>query len=172
MNIQLRTASQDDANAIAVVHVESWRAAYRGEIPDGILDALEVAEREKRWVRHLASPVVTTMVATDNGAIVGFCSLRPTRDAGQDEAVAEIPTIYVLASHWSRGVGRLLCEGALTEARRRGFESVTLWVLGSNERARAFYEALGFRLDGGTKTDTSLPGVALDEVRYCICLKP
>lgn len=48
------------------------------------------------------------------------------------------------------GLGRSL----LTEATRRlnalGMSAVTLWALEADERARAFYERLGWRLDGGS----------------------
>jgi Tfp pilus assembly protein PilP len=40
-----------------------------------------------------------------------------------------------------------------------------LWVLASNERARAFYGARGWRPDGGTKTEPR-EGFSLNEVRY------
>jgi hypothetical protein len=40
-----------------------------------------------------------------------------------------------------------------------------LWVLASNEQARRFYEAAGWRPDGGAQT-IELGGATLEEVRY------
>ena len=45
------------------------------------------------------------------------------------------------------------------------FAEATLWVLDTNERARRFYEAGGWRLDGADKVDT-IGGVGIREVRY------
>jgi hypothetical protein len=42
---------------------------------------------------------------------------------------------------------------------------VTLWVLDTNERARRFYEARGWRADGTSKSDASR-GSPVVEVRY------
>jgi len=42
----IRPATPEDARAIAEVHVASWRYAYRGLLPDDVLDRLSVEERE------------------------------------------------------------------------------------------------------------------------------
>ena len=170
MTIELRRANVDDAPAIAGVSIESWRAAYEGLMPAQVLDALDLGQRTGRWKAHLAAPTISVFVAVDTDEVIGFSSVRPTRDETADERVGEIPAIYLLESHWRVGVGRRLCERALDEARGRKFEEVTLWVLDTNESARRFYEGLGFHADGGAKTDTKLTGSAINEVRYRITL--
>jgi L-amino acid N-acyltransferase YncA len=57
--------------------------------------------------------------------------------------------------------GRALFARAVADLRARGFEAATLWVLRDNQRARRFYEAAGWRLDGSPKSSSS--GV---EMRY------
>lgn len=168
MTIQIRIAQVEDAQAIARVHIESWRAAYAGLMPASVLDALDLRKRTEQWKLHLASPVIAVFVGIENGEVVGFSSMRPTRDDGDAGAIAEIPAIYLLRSQWRAGIGRLLCERTLVEARTRGFDEVTLWVLDTNERAIRFYERLGFRSDGELKVDTQLTGSPLSEVRYRI----
>lgn len=49
--MEVRAASIDDAEAIAVVHVRSWQGAYRALIPDAYLDALSVRRRREIWRR-------------------------------------------------------------------------------------------------------------------------
>jgi hypothetical protein len=44
--MQVRKANIADAKRIAQIHVETWRAAYRGQMPDAILNALDVNRRE------------------------------------------------------------------------------------------------------------------------------
>jgi ribosomal protein S18 acetylase RimI-like enzyme len=165
--MMIRTARADDARQIAHIHVETWRTAYRGLIPDAVLDKLEVERRAAFWQERLLSARGAVFVAEEGADVTGFCDLVPSRDKEADaEGVAEIAAIYVLPRHWRKGAGRALCESAVAEARRRGYKSVTLWVLASNEGAKAFYEAMGFSLDGGTKTERMPGGHELNEVRF------
>jgi hypothetical protein len=76
------TPSLDDgleAHAIATVHVRSWRAAYRGLLPDDVLAGLSVPDREQLWSDRLTArpPYTRTVVAVLAGAIVGFAVTGP-----------------------------------------------------------------------------------------------
>ncbi len=165
----VRIATAVDAPAIAHIHVEAWRVAYRGQMPDAVLDALDVRRRTAFWKEQLGQMSGAIFVAEDGGRIIGFCDLVPSRDKDADaRTVAEIRAFYVLPQHWRKGAGRALCDYALAEARSRGCKVVTLWVLVSNSSARCFYEAMGFGLDGAAKTDKTTDGSDLHEVRFSI----
>jgi ribosomal protein S18 acetylase RimI-like enzyme len=161
----VRTANATDAQKIAQIHVETWRTAYRGQISDAVLEAQSVDRRAAFWCQRLTQASGSIFVAED-GSIIGFCDLIPSRDKDAGQAVGEIAAIYVLCEHWRKGAGRALCDCALSEARRRGYEVVTLWVLSSNSGARRFYEAMGFSLDGVTKTEKASDGSELHEIRF------
>jgi hypothetical protein len=49
----IRSATPGDARAIATIHVEAWRAAYRGIVPDEYLDSLSIDGRESTWRQNL-----------------------------------------------------------------------------------------------------------------------
>jgi ribosomal protein S18 acetylase RimI-like enzyme len=167
----VRTATATDAPSIAHIHVEAWRVAYRGQMPDAILDALDVGRRAAFWQGRLTERRGAVFVAEEGGRITGFCDLIPSRDKDADaRAVAEIVAIYILPQHWRKGAGRALCDRALAEARGQGYRVVTLWVLASNGGARRFYEAMGFGLDGATKVDRMTDGSELHEVRFRIAI--
>ncbi len=167
----VRTTKATDAPKIAHIHVETWRAAYRGQIPDAVLDALDVERRTAFWRERLTQARGSVFVAEDDNIVVGFCDLIPSRDKDADpQAVAEIVAIYILPQHWRKGAGRALCDCALAEARRGGYGAVTLWVLTSNGGARHFYEVMGFSLDGAAKTDKTTDGSDMHEVRYRIAM--
>lgn len=168
----VRPARSEDAEAIAAIHVASWRAAYRGQIPDAVLDGLDVEERTRQWREWLIQEWIEVAVGeTESAEVVGFCSLVPTMDEDDDPgAVASIPTLYVSPHRWRSGWGEALCRWAVERARRRGFALLTLWVLESNRRARLFYEALGLVADGARREDVSLTGTPLAEVRYRVVL--
>jgi len=51
--VAVRQATIDDAGDIAVVHVATWRAAYRGLMPQSLLDGLSVEARTAVWRRIL-----------------------------------------------------------------------------------------------------------------------
>ncbi len=56
-------------------------------------------------------------------------------------------------------------DGALAALRDGGFAYATLWVLGTNARARRFYERRGWRHDGASKLHDWEAFVATD-LRY------
>ncbi len=45
----IRRATRDDADAITCIHVHSWQHAYRGLVPDALLDGLSVEQRRTIW---------------------------------------------------------------------------------------------------------------------------
>jgi ribosomal protein S18 acetylase RimI-like enzyme len=79
-----------------------------------------------------------------------------------------VHSIYVRARGWGIGAGRALMQQGLAELRARGFEEATLWVLDTNDRARRFYDAGGWRADI-SKTD-EIGGATVIEVRYRLSL--
>ncbi|WP_433043077.1 GNAT family N-acetyltransferase [Dactylosporangium sp. CS-033363] len=155
--MNLRLATVGDAGALAALHVATWQAAYRGLIPQGYLDALDVAERAREWRRRLADPPPTAVVvvAEDAAGVQGFVTV----DTGVVRA------IYVHPDHWSTGTGRRLMDAGLDCLRAAGCTEAVLWVLATNERARRFYAAAGWHPDGAVQIE-DFDGVPLEELRY------
>ena len=156
----VRAATADDVPAIARIHVDAWRAAYRGHMPDAYLDSLDVDQRARIWSSALARPAPAHLVVSD--PLTGFCFYGPSRDDDQ----AEIYALHVHPDHWRHGAGRALCAHAEAAARERECASVALWVLKSNDAARRFYERIGYTPDGAERDNTRLTGFALREMRY------
>jgi ribosomal protein S18 acetylase RimI-like enzyme len=167
--MRIRAAVVGDAAQIAGVHVRSWQDAYRGLMPQEFLDGLDPAQRAEMWVR-ITSRVDGTrsgvLVAEDETAVRGFVAFGPTRDGGEDPGlVGEISSIYLAREAWGTGCGRGLMAKALARLAEAGYQQATLWVVDSNARARRFYEAAGFQLDGAEKLDER-DGFPLVELRY------
>ena len=164
----IRRATADDADAIGRVQVETWRAAYRGLLPDEVVAGFDVGERQRLWREGLSRPRrpgSETLVAEVDGAVVGFTSVGMWRvDDEPEEGVAELFTIYVEPAHWGTGVGRALIERAEASMRTSGFVEARLWVLDGNERAERFYRAAGWERDG-RKID-NFQGAEIAEARY------
>ena len=167
-SVTVRAAERDDAKSIAVVHVQAWRDAYRGLMPQDYLDNQSVERRHEGWERILAEtdwPRAGAFVAENGGGIIGFAHASPSRDDDASEAVGEVGAIYVLASAWGMGVGRALMTAAVNTLREARFTEATLWVLDTNARARSFYESAGWALEGAEILDESR-GFSMREVRY------
>lgn len=150
MPSRIREAVPKDARAIAEIHVRSWQAAYRGQLTDDYLDGLTVDGRLEQHRRSLEEPRAgwVTWVADDAGALTGFAVTGPSEDADAGERTGELYAIYLDPEQVGTGLGRRLFEHALQDLRSRGFDTATLWVLETNERARRFYEVAGWTHDG------------------------
>lgn len=138
----IRPATGNDAPAIGRVHVESWRSAYRGLMPDAVLDGLSVEQRANFWGSVIErSRKQFVFVATDEqGNIVGFVNggLEREKDALY---TAELYALYLLQECQGHGYGRALM-GAMAKVVKQDHNAMLFWVFSTNP-ARGFYEALG-----------------------------
>src|SRR5579872_7312555 len=100
----LRPAEPADALGVALVHVRSWQAAYRGLIDDAYLNGLHAEDRAARYDFTHADPEKPyTIVAVDDGKILGFATIVPSRDADVQGA-GEIAALYLDPEYWDRGI--------------------------------------------------------------------
>lgn len=165
--LQLRHAHLADANAIAVLHIASWRTAYSAELPAAYLASLDESARTEQWRSRLLTPGTQVLLAERDGVLCGFCAYGPVHRRGPDvEGFWEIYSLHVLPERRGSGIGSMLFGEALSTARRAGAPVLTLWVVETNAPARRFYEAKGMQPDGAEKQRELAPGIALHEVRY------
>jgi ribosomal protein S18 acetylase RimI-like enzyme len=141
----IRDATPDDAPAIAAVHVRSWQIAYRGIVPDDVLDGLSVARREADW-RVWITEATSVLVAVEAETVIGFCGVSGS----------EIAALYVDPPQFRAGIGSALLLASLQRLRERGVAHATLWVFQANHGARAFYARHGFEPD--TATNEAIAG--------------
>lgn len=164
MRVRIRGARPADAAGIARVHVETWRLAYAGLVPDRHLLELTVEAQRERWRRQIARPGAGEVLVADGGGagILGFGSSGSARHP-QALASAEVYTLYVAGDYQGLGLGRgLLCQ-LLRGLHRRGHRAAYLWVLADNP-ARFFYQAMGGR-PAGRQRD-AFAGALLPEEAY------
>jgi ribosomal protein S18 acetylase RimI-like enzyme len=165
MDMNLRRATPDDAEALAKVHIDSWRAAYRGLVPDSHLDSLDYGRRAARFRESLSANAEETYLLERNGEVLGFLTLGACRDSDVDpKTTGEIWGIYLAPKHWRKGIGSFLSRRGEQMLESRGYTHAVLWVFEGNPQARRFYEAMGFETDGATKLLNL--GVPLKAIRY------
>lgn len=149
--------------------MRTWQVAYRGQLPDDLLDALpaEIEQRTAFWertVRGAATRRRHQLVALDGDRVVGFVTFGP-QEPVDDPNVGELYAIYLDPSYWGRGYGRALFSAAERGLKEDGYAAAMLWVLETNARARRFYEIAGWIADGGKRTEHR-GDVELREVCY------
>ena len=171
MPLRIREAVPADARAIAEIHVRSWQTAYRGLLTDDYLDGLSVEDRLEQHRRSLEEPPAgwRTWVAQEGGDVAGFAVTGLSQDADATERTGEVYAIYLEPERVGTGAGRELFEHAVGDLRERGFDTATLWVLETNDRARRFYEVAGWAHDG-TVTGERVDCEMRPTVRYRIDL--
>jgi ribosomal protein S18 acetylase RimI-like enzyme len=145
MSMRIRPASEEDIPAIARVHVESWKTAYRGIVADSFLAGLSQEKHEARHRRLMSQPGAIYFVAEMPGdGIAGFLSGGPER-SGDLDFPGELYAIYMLEEHRRHGIGLALVRQWALKLRQVGMNSALVWVLAENTPAKAFYERLGAR---------------------------
>ena len=146
---EIRPATVDDAGAITRIYIESWNAGF-GELLSRA-DRAVTPELTERWRRDLAQPIPHRWwVAERRGEIVGFAGIGPSRDP-VDPRLGELDTIAVDPPHWRTGVGTALISIALRYLVADGHREAIVWTVEGYEQGIAFYEALGWGRDGGTR---------------------
>lgn len=162
----IRPAEKKDIPQIAKVHVETWRCAYRGQMPDALLDNVSIEQRAKRWEKILSNPTPDsqTFVAELDSKVVGFCSVGLSLDKDL-ENTGELLSLYIGSNYMNKGVGTALFEKGLRYIKDQGYTKAILWVLTSNGKARQWYEKKGWVMDGKTKIEKR-DGFELHETRY------
>jgi hypothetical protein len=108
----VRPAEASDAVGLATVHVRSWQATYRGQVPDDYLDRLSVSKREKDWQQRLHDRTIKVLVVEEAEKVVAFTSFGLLRETDSTiDSVAEIYAFYALPEFWDRGRDIVKCCG-------------------------------------------------------------
>jgi GNAT superfamily N-acetyltransferase len=142
----------DEAMAIARLTRRAWRHAYRGILPDAVLDGMELRGRAARWQQRLEEPSEHSLVWVARGlqglegfAWVGSASQHSLHPAPDD--AGELIALYVEPALFGGGLGDALMERCEAWLASR-FSRSLLWVLEGNLRARRFYTRRGWLADG------------------------
>jgi GNAT superfamily N-acetyltransferase len=154
-----------DAEAVAKLHAESWRNAYRGAYRDEFLDGDVFDERAEVWRERLCEPRSSqfVLIAEDAAQIAGFACAY----GGDDPQWGTLlDNLHVRRALQRQGLGaRLVCRVGVWCRAEYPDCGLYLWVLEQNDRARAFYERMGARDRGGARFDA--PGGGEIQSRRC-----
>lgn len=164
--VSLTPATASDAAAIALLHAQSWRIAYRGLLTDEYLDAHVLRDRASFWSARFASPEPErrlVLKACDESALLGFvCVLLDEEPAWG----ARLDNLHVSPGLKGTGIGYALFQAAREwTANMLPDPSMHLWCVERNLVARRFYDR-----QGGSVVETAVrpiaQGLCLPELRY------
>ena len=127
----------------SLVHWQTWREAYDNLLPAEFQETMTL-ERCRFFSQKYPE---NTLIAIDGMKVVGFISYGNFRD--ETIQAGEIIALYVLKDYYGEGIAQKLMKEALTTLEQ--FSEIFLWVLKENKRAIAFYQKMGFIVDGQEK---------------------
>jgi len=163
---RVRRAVPGDARGIASAHVETWRSAYAGILPDQVVVQMSVDDKAAAWrqlIQRQDAVDAVIVAEIDDGTIVGFASCGPAGPEAMPDYDGEIHTLYVLPDWQEQGIGRALLCGCLRVLDAAEIAAAYLWVLADNP-SRFFYQAMGGKRIG--ERDERLWGTTVHEVAY------
>ena len=138
----IRSAREDDAIAIAQVHIEARRVA---------MPWLPVIHTFEETVRFFGDFVIANQivrVAEVEAAVAGFIAIEG----------AFVDHLYVAPAHQHMGIG----DALLKFAKETRPEGLRLWTFERNSNARRFYEKRGFvaiEFTDGARNEERTPDV-------------
>ncbi|MDW0115980.1 GNAT family N-acetyltransferase [Sporosarcina thermotolerans] len=138
--MQMREAILEDVEAIARVHVDSWRSTYKGIVPDSYLQQLSYEQRAENWRRGIGHNTIF-VAESERGEIVGFATGGKER-TGNYGVDGELYAIYLIEEAQGGGIGKTLTMEIANKLNKQGLSSMLVWVLELNP-SKKFYEALG-----------------------------
>lgn len=163
VDVVVRLADRDSAPALTALHRSAAHTGYAHIFPPDAAPPTyeEDLARWEHWLGPDWDQGRRAYVAAANRRVVGVVLSGPDPD---EPEVGHLARLYVDPSCWGRGIGTRLYGTALRDLIDRDFPEATLWVLEANDRARSWYERLGWRL--GDKRKTTYAPAGIDDVHY------
>lgn len=142
MNIEIRKAKPEDAEAIIDIMIESWHNTYKDLVPNEIISKLQ-AKNQKRIEdkqKYIKENNNTYVAVVDNN-IVGYCSYGKSTNNNYSTS-CELYSIYILDNYHRLNLGRLLTIKTIEEAIEKGYTTMITECLDGNPNNK-FHEAIG-----------------------------
>ena len=149
--LTLRSAGPEDAAAmIEYLNRIAGETHYLTRWPEEAA-ADYAPEKEKAFLQTIAdAPNRAMLTLFDSaGRVAGNAGVHPHAPTMKERHRADVG-IALIRDYWHLGLGGLLMDRAIAEARCMGYEQLELSVFSGNSRAIALYERKGFRVCGRT----------------------
>lgn len=150
----LRTPVEEDAQQmIEHIRQSAQDTDFLLRYPEEVTFTLE---KEQALLSDLANSSDSMMIAAFiDGILAGSCSFASVGPRLKVKHRCQVG-IAVKKEYWHSGIGKILFEEAINQARECGFEQMELEVVSRNMRAIGLYEKMGFEVYGIRKNAMKL----------------
>jgi ribosomal protein S18 acetylase RimI-like enzyme len=160
--VTVRVSHDADAEQLAVLDAVSWPHQLQVAAPQRADKPFFTTWREPRDV-----------IVADRGRIVGYIRLGRHMKIAANDHVLHIESLVVAAEARGQGIGGLLVDAGIHEARRRGVRKLGLRVLSNNPGALRLYQRHGFEEEGRLRSELRRDdGSYADDVWMALWLRP
>jgi GNAT superfamily N-acetyltransferase len=161
----IRPARSEDGPTVAGLRVASWRATYRGIVPDSYLEKMN--PNEAHWCKIAAGgePGIGLLVCEIDGQVGGFACYGAARPP-HFEFSGELYATYFLPEMIGKGYGAAIMLEAMQGLISLGHNDMMLWVIANNLRARRFYEDFGGVAIANSRQSFEIDGTTIWEIAY------
>lgn len=142
MTLQIRTATLQDVEQIAQVHIVSWKITYRELFSESFLENVTPESRYILWRNNINDPNKIVLVLEKNAEIIGFIAGDPAKQGKYAQYDGDITALYFKEEERRKGYGQLLFHALLTEFTKRGYHNCIVKVL-KESNCNYFYKKLG-----------------------------
>lgn len=161
MKPEIREIAEQDAAAFAALLIQLSRETSFTLLSEAENAALAPSQPE-RTRQLIVAPNQQVLVATDNGALIGFVALSQGLFEKNRHACSLMTG--VLHDYWRQGVASALLERALAWVAQRGITRIELTVMEGNAAAIRLYEKFGFETEGVKRAALMVNGRAVNEI--------
>ena len=137
--IRVRDATHDDLRAI--VGIYNWAVNQTFATIDS--EPLDTEEAAAWWEAHGKRSKL--LVATDESGVIGWARLFPWKQRGFD-VVEDL--VYVDPVHQGRGIGKVLLNELIKEARGLGYRTIVATIATDNRSGLKLHTTAGFETVG------------------------
>jgi len=153
-DFQIQEATLKHVQGLANVHVKTWQQAYKGIIDQAHLDALDLKQREERWINILQIPNRKSQVyvlLNNQNQVVGFYSIGESREK-EHNYTHELWGLYILPEYQGRGLGRFVFEDVKQKLHALNAQSLCVIVLKEGP-AVGYYKKMGAQIIQENQTE-------------------
>ena len=143
----IRLATTSDASLLADLGARTFYEAFAALIPDEDMAAyLAASFTSAGLAAQIADRLSLFLIAETDGVAVGYAHLCPTQPPAcvDGPSPVQLVRLYVLKKRYGHGVGSSLMATCLSEASKRGYQTLWLSSWEINQRANSFYRRWGF----------------------------
>ena len=147
----VRRARSADAKLLATLGARTFEDAFAADnTPDDMAAYVSTNFTPAKLSHELAEDSIHFLIAEVDGVPAGYAKLQWGRmESGlKAKRPVELSRVYVGREWLGRGIGAVLMERCIEEARSSGADVLWLGVWERNDRAKSFYLKWGFRKVG------------------------